>query len=494
MAEYIIKSGLCLFILYSFYRLVLENEQFHLFKRLYLIGILIISFVLPALTFYYTIEVQESPEALIHGVSNSDTLRNLQENDISASFFWKMVIGIYLTGVVLFFLRFISNLRSLWIDVLKNSKLKFRRYTFILMNRELNPYTFLNYIFLNRKQYESGEISNAIIRHEKAHVDQKHSLDLLFIELLQIFFWFNPVFTWIKRSVKLNHEFLADQAVIAKEIGALEYSNILYHYSSGHYYNSLSSPMSQSLIKKRIIMISKQFSIKKLLMRIGLLLPVLALCVYFFSNDIVAKPILITDENTLFHHENHFQEHKVVSIKVEEESLFVDGKKISLNEFRSFLDNRLKSLSNEELKNLNLKMKLVNPKDSFLQDVNQEFSKTRLANITGQSLLPPPPPMPPKPAEAPAAPAMAEPGKAKRIEIKIINEDDEEKVMEKKIIKGNESLEMEEKLAYPEDADYYINDKKVSREKAMKVIEEKKAIQVDIRKLSEGKDVVRIYT
>ena len=66
-----------------------------------------------------------------------------------------------------------------------------------------------------------------LIAHEKAHLDQKHTLDVLFVEILQIVFWFNPLLLFYKRAIKLNHEFLADQAVNAQFQSVKNYQNLL---------------------------------------------------------------------------------------------------------------------------------------------------------------------------------------------------------------------------------------------------------------------------
>ena len=493
MLIYVLKSGLCLLILFSFYRLCLENENFHRLKRFYLITALILSFSLPLISISYQVEVQNLANLNTYKEISYQT--NSSKTAISGWQYSPYMLGlVYALGLLFFGFRFFNNLRSLLLQARNNEKVMEPGYIFILLGQRLHPFSFFRYIFLNKKEFKKERISQEVIEHEKAHVDQKHSVDLLFIELLQVVFWFNPIFIWIKRSMKLNHEFLADQTVISKRNNPLEYSNILYNYSSGHHYNTLSSPMSQSLIKKRIIMITKTFSMKKLLLRIGLLLPVLALCIYFFSNEIKAKPVLATSTSGLYLAEKSFQEPDLVSIKIEEDELYLDEKKIDLKEFRSQLDQKLAGFSDQRVKDMNLKMKIINPKESFLNKVNQEFSKTRLANLTGQSLLPAPPPMPPKPANAPMPPKAPKADKERKIEIEMIEEDGNKKIIKKEVRSEKGKLDMNKEIEYPENADYYLNDKKVSREEALKVLESAKEIQVDIKQTGDGKEVVRIYT
>ncbi|GAA4324179.1 hypothetical protein GCM10023115_53360 [Pontixanthobacter gangjinensis] len=426
MLIYLLKSGLCLLILFGFYKLCLENENFHKIKRVYLLGALILAFSLPLITLTYQVEVEPVPDP--SGFEEVNFTGSKLENKSEVwDNLYIIAISIYLLGFLFFGYRFFKNLRSLLTQAWKNEKIRELNYIFILLGQKLVPFSFLNYIFLNRTEFKKDEISQAVIEHEKAHVNQKHSLDLLFIEILQVIFWFNPLFYWIKRSIKLNHEFLADSEVLAKDFNALEYSNILFNYSSGYHHNALASPLNHSLIKKRIIMITKDFSIKKLLLRAGLFLPVLGGCIFLFNNEIVAKPVYVSDYSvkqggnieipfeakTGFLTSDNVPETMAVvqdlelKIKVDGEKVWVNGQETDLENFSKKIDQVTGELSKAELKELNLSMKLIDTREEFMKNLDREFSKTRLASVSGRSVLPPPPPMPPDPGAAPPPP---EPG------------------------------------------------------------------------------------
>ncbi len=400
MLLYILKSGLCLLVLFSFYKIFLENEKFHTIKRIYLIGAILLSIVIPFITFSYTIKIPETETVSI--LSGS-----LQENisKVDTKSFWQIYLPyfsgfIYISGFIFFGYRFARNLNNMMRDIRNNNKVPESRYVFVLLGKKLDPYSFLNYIFLNSDKFKKHQIESPVIQHEKAHVDQRHSLDTLLLEVIQVLFWFNPLFIWYKKSVRLNHEFLADRQVLSNNVEALEYSNLLYNYSSGYHHNSLSSPINHSLIKKRIIMITKTFSRKRLIAKAGLFIPVLCVCFYLFNNDIVAKPVeKVSKTESNINYLKSTQD--IIAIRLEEDKIFVNGNEVELSQFAGHLDKLMVDKTDAEIKNMSFRMQVENADDGLLELLNKEFEKTRFSKLTGYSVLPPPPPAP---VEAPPIP------------------------------------------------------------------------------------------
>ena len=161
--------------------------------------------------------------------------------------------------------RQLYNIAKLWIRVRHNTQIKFNSLVKVLLKEELPPHTFLRYIFLNKQKFESKSIPAAVLLHEETHAKEWHSLDVLFIELLQVLFWFNPLIYVFKRSIKLNHEFLADSAVIKGHENQLHYQNTLLSYLSNdnshkHQSVGIANAINYSSIKKRIIIMKKQTS------------------------------------------------------------------------------------------------------------------------------------------------------------------------------------------------------------------------------------------
>src|SRR5690606_16924572 len=134
--------------------------------------------------------------------------------DASANYWPYVLPWIYILGVIFFGIKFIRNLRDLILKIKRNEKIREKDITNVLLTEKAPPHTFFHYIFFNKQAYLLKKIPGDVKAHEEAHARQKHSLDVLFIELLQIIFWVNPFFLLLKNSIKLNHEFLADRAVL----------------------------------------------------------------------------------------------------------------------------------------------------------------------------------------------------------------------------------------------------------------------------------------
>ncbi|MFV8225728.1 M56 family metallopeptidase [Christiangramia aquimixticola] len=472
----------------------------HTFKRFYLTGILLFSIAVPFITISYTAENTINSEYYLY--------QSLKQETIGPSEFWNfqsllnpLLIIIYGIGTFLFLIRLIFNLKSLKKEIAENTLLNKVDFILVLIKKQISPYSFLNYIFLNKAEYEKDKISKAIIEHEKAHVDQKHSLDILLIEFLQIIFWFNPVLYWLKKSMKLNHEFLADRAVLSKNIDAHQYFNILYNYSSGHYPNSLSSPMSQSLIKKRILMISKSFSFKSLITRLGLLVPVLCLCLYLFNNEIVAKPALVNENSPVILQPLN-QDSNLISVKIDEDNLFINGKSVKVSRLKAYVDELYQNKSDEEVKNVGIRMKMINPDQDFIKKVNAEFRKTRLARLNGLSILPPPPPAPPKPGKAVVASEAPKHDKEKYMEIETIEKVGGKDVVTKQItIKSGDNPPPPPPPNPMEEIDkinkaggsFFYNGSKISAEKTKELVKSKKDLNIKILKLDDGTQKVELF-
>lgn len=287
MLTFLLKSAACLAILMIFYKVMLEKESVHHFKRFFLLGALLASFIIPNLVF---IEYIDSVEPTINSITPStDPISDavIVNNAPQASIFdWQLLFWlIYGLGVIGFGLRFIANLFRIRLRIKKNPKFKDNFVTKVLLNQTLPPHTFLNYIFLNQKQHEENSIPQEVLLHEETHAKQRHSLDILLIELVGVIFWFNPLIYLVKSSIKLNHEFLADKAVIQKEQNHSHYQNTLLSYLSNERHQSvgIANAITYSSIKKRFKVMKTNTSKKSFVLRSLLLLPLTALLLFGFS-------------------------------------------------------------------------------------------------------------------------------------------------------------------------------------------------------------------
>ncbi|MHA7832826.1 MAG: M56 family metallopeptidase, partial [Flagellimonas sp.] len=286
MIVFLIKSTACLAIFLAFYKLVLENESVHHFKRFYLLGALLAALIIPNIVFVEYVEVAQNT-ALINTVT--DMGKSSQPMVKATETEWSEILwGIYALGVIVFALRFFKNLGQIGYRIHKNPKLKEKSTTRVLMGQPIPPHTFFCYIFLNKRQYEDRNIPEEVLLHEETHAKQKHSLDILLIELAQVILWFNPLIYLLKSSIKLNHEFLADQAVVNSSQDRVQYQNALLSYLSHDSFNKhqsigIANAINYSSIKKRFTVMKTNTSKKSIVFRSFLLLPLTALLLFGFS-------------------------------------------------------------------------------------------------------------------------------------------------------------------------------------------------------------------
>lgn len=183
----LIKSAACLVFFIVFYKLVLEQENMHTFKRFYLLGALVLSFSIPFITFTEYVTISATPNIL-----NETGVFNVHLEDQtpleSINYISYILWAVYGLGVVVFGLKFAINLYRIRQRIVQNPKYKTQHITNVLLDGEVTPHTFLNYIFFNKTTFENNSIPQEIKLHEETHAIQKHSLDILFVEFLLIFF------------------------------------------------------------------------------------------------------------------------------------------------------------------------------------------------------------------------------------------------------------------------------------------------------------------
>ncbi len=279
-------------ILLAFYKVFLEKEQMHVFKRFFLLGAVIIALVIPSLVFveYIPIAATTLQEPLVINIPPNGQLLEepIAVTDMDTINWSLLFLTLYGFGVLGFGFRFVKNLTQIIRRIRINPKLRQLFSVKVLLSEKMPPHTFFKYIFLNKSNFEAENIPKEVLLHEETHAKQLHTLDVLFIELLQVILWFNPLIFLFKKSIKLNHEFLADQAVIEKGAPQSNYQNTLLSYISNESlqkYQSMgmASALNYSSIKKRFIIMKKRTSKRAVLLRSILVLPLLALLLYGFS-------------------------------------------------------------------------------------------------------------------------------------------------------------------------------------------------------------------
>jgi len=288
MEIFLIKSAACLGIFYAFYKLFLERENMHQMKRFYLLGAVLASFLIPLVTFTEYVEIQ----ATTIPVFAEGFALEIPETIEVATNYWPTVLwSIYILGVLFFSLKFGRNLYSIIQKIRKNPLFKNNNIFHVLLKTPTTPHTFFSYIFLNKRKFEADEIPEEVLLHEQAHAREFHSLDVILMELLQIVFWFNPFLYFFKHSIKLNHEFLADRAVLNEGVETASYQNILLAFSSNASAPELANSINYSFIKKRFTVMKTSTSKRATWLKTLLILPLAAVLVYGFSTTQVEQKV-----------------------------------------------------------------------------------------------------------------------------------------------------------------------------------------------------------
>lgn len=288
MIIYFLKSVSCLALLLLFYHLILEKEKMHSFNRFYLIIGVIVSLVIPFATL--TVEVPAISTSEITTVEPTFIVENtspiLLEETID---YTKYILSLYIFISFLLLFRFGRNLFKIIHKIRLNTQIKLEKASLVLVDDKILPHTFWNFIFINKTDYNKGNIEDELFTHELTHVTQKHTLDVLLIEFLQAIFWINPLIIFLKKAIQLNHEFLADENVINQHKNTLHYQHLLINKAAWNNEYYLASNLNYLLTKKRLKMMTTQSSQTKIWIKKLAVIPLLAGFIFLFAERVEAQ-------------------------------------------------------------------------------------------------------------------------------------------------------------------------------------------------------------
>jgi bla regulator protein blaR1 len=291
MILYVLKSSGCLLLLWAVYKLLLEGEKTHRFNRFYLLFSLAFGLLIPLVS--YEVEPTTAPPILTEKLlpiqqTNAKFSQNSIDSQVDSSSVANWLLGVYGLISVFFIVRFGKNMYVLLSRIRKNTTVNVQDCTLVLLNESVLPCTFLSYIFLNKTDYDDGRVEPELLKHELCHVRQWHSVDVLLIEVLRIFFWFNPLLYLYKRAMQLNHEFLADEAVNQTYHDVRSYQTLLLQKTIGVPIQFSSSSTFQ-LTKQRLMMMTKHTTAWAAWLKIGATVPVFGIVAALFSNGSIAQ-------------------------------------------------------------------------------------------------------------------------------------------------------------------------------------------------------------
>ena len=168
-----------------------------------------------------------------------------------------ILLALYVSGVILFLIRFLRNIYIIIQRTKSSEKISFKGYRIVLSNDKTDPCCFFSSIYLNRDDYLNGRIDKELLDHELEHAKQSHTIDIILIELVKIFYWFNPVHILYDKAIRINHEYLADDGVVSEKSDIKSYAEVLLNFIKGRRNMSLTSGSNHSFTKMRLMMIMK---------------------------------------------------------------------------------------------------------------------------------------------------------------------------------------------------------------------------------------------
>ncbi|HUH26424.1 MAG TPA: M56 family metallopeptidase [Flavobacterium sp.] len=260
MLFYLFQATFLLLIFSGLYHFLLRDKTTFRFNRWYLIATFLGSFILPLIPFNFFFEsatVFQNTLAL-QPVRLEELVIDTVSKNTSKSINWNRWIEILLLiGALFFFFRFLNELRKLWILYRQSNKEVYDNLVVCKIKETNQVFTFGSVVFMNQDLFENLKEQKAIWQHEKTHAQQWHSLDVLLIELGKIMFWFHPLVYLFEQNIKMNHEYLADEAALKQTEDVKKYQHTLLNYIENTN-NPLASAFNFKLTKKRFIMMKKQ--------------------------------------------------------------------------------------------------------------------------------------------------------------------------------------------------------------------------------------------
>lgn len=282
MTEFLVydaKVAVLVAVFYLFYRLLLAHETLHRLNRLVLLGTAVVSMVLPlcVITVHRTVLV---PVTSMETEETALAPSTMVAGEAAAEPVWPTVLGVvFFLGVALVLLKTILSVVKVCILIHK-SELHPQPdgITLAVCSQDLAPFSWMHYIVLSRRDYDSPDA--AILAHERAHIRLKHSWDVMLVDLLTAWQWFNPAMWQLRADLRSIHEFEADAAVLSQGIDARQYQYLLIRKAMATGGYSVVNSIGHSTLKKRINMMLKHksnaFSALKVLYVIPLVMAALA--------------------------------------------------------------------------------------------------------------------------------------------------------------------------------------------------------------------------
>jgi len=279
---YLLKSAIYLAAFYLVYLALLSRDKSYSRNRAYILLSLLASAGLP----FIAIPAVTQMTSGLFGTWLPNVVITAGQGEVSRQAFSvtpsliRIIASIYLCGFTLFMSKFIFDLANLMYLIARHSRYGTRIIRFHRFNT--SGFSAMGYIFINSGL--TPEEETEIIRHEENHLSMNHFVDIILVELVKAFQWFNPAIYFFNRSLRAIHEYQADQECLRSGASVASYQNLLFRqvFKSGslNLSNSFSNP---SLIKKRMLMMTRKPASSLANTKLLLAIPVLGLAFIIIS-------------------------------------------------------------------------------------------------------------------------------------------------------------------------------------------------------------------
>ena len=288
MITNLILTFLATMVLYFAYKLLFRNSNRFQLNRIILLTISVFAFALPFIRI--NIEGQHFQEKTsfkeeMDVIFYSDAV--IEETPVEANTLsvTDIISYIYIIGVVFLLMKFVYNIVKIY-KIKAGKKIEtIDDVNFIYTNESHIPFSFLKNIYIPKDNLDA-----MIIKHEMSHVKNYHSVDVILMEIMIAFQWFNPFIRMIKNELKSNHEFIADSEAIKDEDEKSNYMMLLLQQCTADDFSTIANNFSFFINQKRISMITKNQKVKGSVIKVLLTLPVFALLILLNTQCDNTKP------------------------------------------------------------------------------------------------------------------------------------------------------------------------------------------------------------
>lgn len=273
---YFFKVNIAFIALYIFYRLFLHRDTFFREKRFAFLFGFLFAIIHPIMDVSSWIQNSKSAVAIVQTLGSTLPEITVTAGQMKRVSMEEIILAAYFLGVGVFLIRMLLQICSVLALVTHNQKARWNDQIIIHIPKGSAPFSFLGWIFINPEELSTRDMEE-IVHHEKMHAHQLHTLDVLFSELVCIFFWVNPFVWLLKLHLRENLEYLADRGVIHSGYDPKSYQYHLLRLSNKQSSTKVGNNFNVSKLKNRIIMMNKKRTSLAGLSKYALSLPLFAL-------------------------------------------------------------------------------------------------------------------------------------------------------------------------------------------------------------------------